>query len=138
MNAIATKKSCSKCRLLKPLEQFQTRPTGKPASWCNACHVNYKREYTAKNRDKVSRYWFVSNLKKYGLTVEQYETMLAGQKGRCAICRKTLKTPCVDHCHATGKVRGLLCKHCNNVLGNARDSIETLQRAIQYLRNVED
>lgn len=55
---------------------------------------------------------------KYGITVEQYEMMFAAQEGLCAICRMppTVKSLHVDHCHATGKIRGLLCTRCNNAL----------------------
>jgi hypothetical protein len=61
------------------------------------------------------------------------------QKGRCAICgihQADLKRAlCLDHDHKTGKVRGLLCYNCNFLIGNAKDNIGTLQRAIKYLEN---
>lgn len=102
--------------------------------------------YYAKNGDKErarnraayqrKRDWIIE--RKYGLTPEAYAAMLANQNGRCAIC--DADTPGgrftmfhVDHCHRTGAVRGLLCNACNHLLGNARDNIETLGRAISYL-----
>lgn len=55
----------------------------------------------------------------YGLTVEQYEEMFSKQDGVCAICKQPWKTRrlAVDHCHKTGKIRGLLCGRCNGQLG---------------------
>lgn len=73
---------------------------------------------------------------KYGITIEEYEQMLAQQKGRCMICRKKpsdSKKLAVDHCHKTGKVRGLLCHHCNNGLGCFKDDTELMTAAIAYV-----
>jgi hypothetical protein len=75
----------------------------------------------------------------YGITVEQYDEMLATQSGVCAICAKTCATGralAVDHCHETGKVRGLLCARCNPMLGFANDNIDVLKAAIAYLEVV--
>lgn len=85
----------------------------------------------------------------YSLTIAEYEAMFARQDGRCAICRVFLYSlfdvrrnrrrnkryvAHVDHCHATGKVRGLLCNECNNGLGKFRDRQEILLNAVGYLR----
>jgi hypothetical protein len=77
----------------------------------------------------------------FGLTIEQYATMLTEQKGVCAICGKPPiregKTCCldVDHDHVTSKVRALLCKDCNLVLGNAHDKPDVLRKAAEYLEH---
>jgi hypothetical protein len=60
--------------------------------------------------------------------------MVASQGGRCAICGETPERLVVDHCHASGMVRGLLCQSCNFGIGHLRDSVERLQSAIQYLK----
>lgn len=79
------------------------------------------------------------NLKKtYGITQEDYETLFRLQNGRCAICGTTRfggrwKKLSVDHSHAYGNVRGLLCHHCNAGLGAFRDSERRLVAAIRYL-----
>lgn len=77
----------------------------------------------------------------YGITLADYELMLKSQGGKCAICRSPdSKSPSkyhsffVDHDHANGKVRGLLCFNCNSALGLMRDSQRNLVRAIEYLR----
>ena len=78
-----------------------------------------------------------SNLKKrFGITVDQYAEMLDKQQGSCAICRTecvTGKRLAVDHCHETGRIRGLLCFNCNIGLGKFKDSTKMLETAIAYL-----
>lgn len=91
-------------------------------------------------RDKVMR-------DKYGITIDDYEAMLASQGGNCAICggqhtpedrwKSGLKNLRVDHDHTTGRVRGLLCFHCNTGLGHFRDSPELLSEALAYLSRSE-
>jgi hypothetical protein len=75
--------------------------------------------------------------RKYGITAADYDRMLAKQGGVCAICRGSESggrgTFHVDHCHATGRIRGLLCHWCNVALGCFRDRPERLERAIEYL-----
>ena len=99
----------------------------------------YQREWRSKNPERVKN----ADLKKtYGITLEQYEAMMAEQNGVCAICKQPENTKDkdggprgmpVDHCHTTGKVRGLLCTPCNRALGMFKDSTENLQSAIDYL-----
>lgn len=77
--------------------------------------------------------------------MEDYNKMLESQLGLCKICnqpskrkannKKTIKSLCIDHCHKTNKVRGLLCNDCNSLLGYAKDSIELLEGAIEYLKS---
>lgn len=77
--------------------------------------------------------------RRYGITLEQYDTMLAAQGGHCALCDRTpeqekYKHLNVDHCHATGKIRGLLCTPHNHALGQLGDDEAGLLRAIEYIR----
>lgn len=86
-----------------------------------------------------------STLKRFfNLSVEDYLKMLNDQNGVCAICKKSeiyytktgkLKDLAVDHCHVSGKVRGLLCSSCNNGLGCFKDNLELLDKAKEYLIN---
>jgi hypothetical protein len=74
----------------------------------------------------------------YGMTDEQYAALMETQDGRCAICRTTEwtghhKRPHVDHDHATGRVRGILCHDCNLGLGKFKDDPDLLRAAIVYL-----
>lgn len=79
--------------------------------------------------------------KQYGITPEKYDELFEKQKGRCAICdghqRIFNKSLSIDHCHQTGKVRGLLCSGCNSLLGFAGDSCINLKYAIKYLKSFE-
>lgn len=79
-------------------------------------------------------------LRKYGLSLLEYDKMLKAQDSRCAICRTD--TPgrydrfVVDHCHETEEVRGLLCHSCNLGLGKFKDDIGLLKAAAEYLKGV--
>jgi hypothetical protein len=96
------------------------------------------KEWRATNQgEKLTRAYKDANLRQnYGITIEQFETMLAAQGGRCAICRKPFRRSFdthVDHDHATGRVRGILCSACNNGLGRFRDDPAVLRHAARYL-----
>lgn len=83
------------------------------------------------------RYAFVRLVRKYGLEVIDFAKIYDAQGRKCAGCRDELlldKRTHIDHCHATGRVRGILCHHCNLVLGQARDSHEILDRLCEYLK----
>jgi hypothetical protein len=93
------------------------------------------REWQLANPEKRKR----QRLRTYGITLEQFNAIMARQGGRCAICgysdRSNAKVfPFVDHCHGSGSVRGILCANCNNGLGHFHDSIEKLTAAIAYLK----
>lgn len=90
-----------------------------------------------KNPDKVlnKRY-----KERYGITYEQYKDMLKEQNHKCFLCGAdevdvTRSKLCVDHCHATGKIRKLLCHSCNCGLGHFNDDPEILKKAVAYLEN---
>lgn len=96
----------------------------------------YNREAYLKNYPKRREIEW----KRQGInfTHEQYLETFVKQDGRCWICglaqEDNKMALCVDHNHTTGKVRGLLCQVCNKALGNFKDSIELLERAITYLK----
>lgn len=115
---------------------------------CKKCYNNWRKEYRQKpenlkrireyrhkpevmKRDREYRY-----LKKYGLTIDQYDQLLNSQGNKCAICgteNPDKKRFNIDHCHLTGKIRGLLCRKCNLLLGFSGDNVETLISAARYL-----
>ena len=76
-------------------------------------------------------------LKQYGITADDYDRMATEQSGLCAICGsgpvRGFKHLDVDHCHTTGRVRGLLCNDCNQGLGRFKDNPLLIQRALAYL-----
>ena len=110
-----------------------------------------------KDKDKQKEYfkdWWAKNgrdqnlRKRYGIGVEQYKELLNKQEGNCAICGKHSSSVftkgkegfelCVDHCHKTGKARGLLCENCNTGLGKLQDSREILWKALNYLEMADE
>jgi len=96
------------------------------------------RKYYIENRDKIlTRTRNYTYKRNFGITIEEYDRMLKDQNQSCGICKisekKWRKRFSVDHCHKTGKVRGLLCGKCNSVLGFVSDSTEILSNCINYL-----
>lgn len=121
----------SKCRKCYELWRRTTHPKGKKAK-CHRDRALYARGkcyncYVAHIQKKCRR------KTRYGLTLENYEQMLAEQGGKCAICRVRTATD-VDHCHNSKKVRGVLCSRCNLGIGNLRDNPAIVERALEYLR----
>jgi hypothetical protein len=91
-------------------------------------------EYRARKKAKNEKHQRNRIYKRHGISVEEYEAMLARQQGACGICERPFRrTPCIDHCHATGTVRGLLCSKCNVGLGNYDDDPTFLRKAVGYL-----
>jgi Autographiviridae endonuclease VII len=86
------------------------------------------------------RLWQRKNVfqKVYGISMADYEAMFERQGGACAICKRTGVTLCVDHCHLTGEVRGLLCSQCNSAIGFCSDDPTVLLAAAAYLQAARD
>lgn len=94
------------------------------------------QDWRRRNREKVR----AQNLRfKHGLSVKEYSALLEKQNHCCAICGKHQSdfkgALCVDHNHVTGQKRGLLCKQCNLVLGNAGELVGVLRKAVAYLED---
>lgn len=92
------------------------------------------RDWTSRNREHVRNKRF---LRRYGLTPEAYQKLLASQNYCCAVCEQDMRTiphgPQVDHNHVTKEVRGLLCILCNTGIGKFKESAELMRAAITYL-----
>lgn len=73
---------------------------------------------------------------RYGMTQSLYDSMLSVQQNKCAICGgiSSGRSLAIDHCHKTGKIRGLLCEKCNWMIGFAKDNPDILRSAIEYLK----
>ena len=96
----------------------------------------YQRKYRKENLEKVRLAARRSALMKlYGISLENYQDMFDAQGGCCAICNQISEEEhlCVDHCHQTNEVRGLLCRTCNRALGLFKDDPEILDRAKEYV-----
>jgi len=140
-------KICTKCTRSKELTEF-----AKGRRWCRQCCTAAHGKWRAENRaayNEAAKQWRANNRSKcraaelkhhYGLSVADYDALLAQQGGACVICSKPhnptarLGRLFVDHCHRTGKVRGLLCSKCNLAIGHLDDDPSLLERAVAYLR----
>lgn len=109
-------------------------------SLCKTCATARTKEWATQHPEEWERHRRRSWLKrKYGITPEDYDRILAAQGGVCAICRTPPPDPRgfrmhVDHDHESGRVRGILCGPCNQGIGNLGDDVERLRAAIKYLR----
>jgi hypothetical protein len=128
-------KRCSKCGEHKKASDFYDSQS-RNGSWCRACfRVDYVNRKDAIRWQRIFR--------GYGLSRADYEIMLKTQSGVCDICKKPehnarFKFLAVDHDHATGKVRGLLCHRCNAGLGNFNDDARLLSEAIRFIERHSD
>lgn len=151
-------KQCNKCKLIKPKCEFDTKKfrsgnLGLSGS-CKFCRNAYaKQAYRAnpsnwrtKNKNNYLKHklgYRNRQLKNnFGISLEEYDLILKNQNGKCAICNKTegekrngkTKYLAVDHCHKTGRIRGLLCGKCNKALGLLEDNMAIINKAIDYLQ----
>lgn len=102
--------------------------------WANRdAQLARNRSYRQRNPIRERDRYRLRRVRKYGITLQDVETMLAQQGGGCAICGGADGRWCVDHCHKTNRVRGVLCHHCNIVLGMAQDNPRILMEAASYL-----
>jgi hypothetical protein len=127
----STCKKCTKCNTVLPNKEFNKRTSGTFYSWCKKCNNKDKQERIKDNPDWLmnSRYKYA-----YGISLKEYKTMCSRQKYKCKICGmpstdNTHGKLCVDHCHNTGIIRGLLCGKCNKGLGLFNDKVESLYRS---------
>ena len=103
-------------------------------------HRKHSKEWRDANKARADRNSRSSYMRKrYGISIEQYESLLLNSGNACAICSqrpngtRARSRLHVDHCHVTGKFRGMLCPNCNTALGMVKDNIKTLRLMIAYL-----
>jgi len=148
-------KKCSKCRLIKPIEDFykDKRAMDGRSSQCKKCkdkmtakwrsthlsnRAEYHKNYRELKRDRLNetarRHHY---LRRYGMTKEEALALTKLAGGKCQICgdRFSKENPAhIDHDHNTGIVRGVLCRCCNSGLGLFKDSPDVLKLAVEYLK----
>lgn len=134
---------CRRCKVWYPLEQYPLTKNARPARSCRDCLQNTTPEMKRISHLRV----------KFGISLEAWIALYDSQAGKCAICQDALPsleiilaTPerrtgkrvnlgwSTDHCHATGKVRGILCRACNHALGNLKDAPARALAAAAYLK----
>jgi hypothetical protein len=125
---------CPDCDDFAPLDSFgaNAASTKGVAFYCKR-HLEERRQASAAKHHGSTRNYHLHH--RYGIGDDEVDAMVEAQAGLCPVCRRGLgDKPHVDHDHATGQVRGLLCFTCNVGLGNFSDDIERLERAATYLR----
>lgn len=157
-------KKCKVCEQELPDEKFgntyHTLSDGTRKAYRDSTCMVCRRKKHLENPEKRdvhrkgSSNWYYNNpekaktqrLRKYGITLDEYNLMRENQKYCCAVCGRhestvekgrassTSTTLQVDHCHETNKIRGLLCTNCNTMIGKAKDDISVLEAAINYLK----
>jgi len=128
MTKVIETKICTKCgkELLSTAEYFQ-RNTRNKSGFRSECKKCTRKYYGRKNDLKY----------RYNISQKEYNQMLNKQDGKCIICGElptTFKNLSVDHNHKTGKIRGLLCDHCNRGIGFLKENPYILIKAIKYLK----
>ena len=122
------KKWCPQCKQAKPLDEFPTS-NGQPFNYCEPCHNKRARESVERHHGSTRN----KHLRdRYGIDDADVQRMVEEQGGFCAICLVG-KPEHVDHDHATGKIRGILCFNCNGGLGQFKDRADVLRNAVTYL-----
>ena len=134
-------RSCYEKNLRKVNKEYHERQKENCRKWARENPEKKKKS----DRESARRRSFVVKRasylrRRYGITIEEYDKMLEKQNGCCAICGihcDDIKSKhlCIDHCHQTGKVRGLLCRSCNAYLGLWKEDINFFKRAILYLQD---
>lgn len=155
-------KKCTNCKKDKPLSDFPKNKRAKAGIHyeCSECGRTRARKWTRDNpkrnleryqnwaqenrerANEISRnyrakpeYRYLTLARRYGETPEFYQRMEAKQEGLCLTCGEKSDPLVVDHCHTTGKVRGMLCRKCNACLGLVGDDPEVLENMIAYLKS---
>jgi len=137
------RKKCANCEEYKDLSDFS--PSKDKAfgvnSWCKICVAQVKNTRYTLEKARAEHLWRV-----YGLTIEEYEKILTDQNGLCACCgrsetrragrkKRSENVPMlhVDHCHMTGRIRGLLCSACNQALGLLGEDPYRIEALLHYV-----
>lgn len=143
---------CSKCGIPQHPDNFYKHSASEEGlkGYCQQCSKLRVRDHYRKNSVKILEQKRIYNkenshksrnanlLRLYGLSLKDYDMLLLAQKGVCAICGKPetsskRKNLSVDHCHTTGKIRGLLCSPCNLAVGNVNESPEIARKLVSYI-----
>ena len=137
-------KQCPKCKLTLSVDLFQKNRSAKDGLQyqCTSCRKLIEKSPIKLARDR-KRYHDNKGIyrdkyyqRTYGLTIDQYNSLLASQGNKCAVCKGNCKTGrllAVDHDHNSGSVRGLLCSSCNQALGLLQDDSEIISNLLKYI-----
>jgi hypothetical protein len=145
-------KTCNLCKTQKSFSEFHVAKQGKNGpiykGRCKECYRKKEKEKyhsmtiesrikrRESNRCNTPEYRRQYKLKTYyGLTTTEFSAMVLQQNNQCKICEEQLDNPQIDHCHTTGKIRGILCRPCNMSLGLLKENTNTLRNMIFYIND---
>lgn len=133
---------CYECEQVHPVSAFGKVTFGDGERGvrrvCRKCLSARQVAYYNRDLASAQRYWWERSIAKYGLTSETWNALFDSQGRKCAICgaqENGKKRFHVDHCHATGVVRGILCTKCNVGIGALQDDPSVIRVALLYLEN---
>ena len=132
-------KKCFCCEETKPKKEFCKLTKSKDGLYyyCRECDNKKHEEYKKENHVKVTtQKRECALIRKYGITIKEFDKMIENQFHKCPICNRDFREkikPVVDHCHKTGKIRGILCYGCNVSIGQFQESKEIFINAMNYL-----
>lgn len=139
----AATKRCRRCDTEKPSAEFPPKPEMRDGlnSWCRVCYREYGSRWQRalrlaqpKRVHRTDRDQYLRT--KYKLTAAEVDQLIEKQHGCCLTCGQSFGPdlqPCVDHCHTTGVVRGILCRNCNSILGLAGEDPVRLEALAMYI-----
>lgn len=136
---------CKQCRNTATLnKRDKNKHNANAAAWRNKNKDKLRKQSAEAYHKEPEKRKNSIYITRYGITLEEATKLLIAQYGKCNICYTDISieigvpnTAHVDHCHSTGKVRGMLCSACNTGLGLFRDNQDNLVRAIEYLKRHE-
>ena len=136
-------KRCPRCETTKDPRHFHRNSQAKDGlnTYCKVCSSELSAASYAANREQRKLRSEEARLRRlYGIDWSVYAALLESQGGVCAVCKEPCPTGhrlAVDHCHASGVVRGLLCVNCNKAIGHAADDPARLRAAADYLERCD-
>lgn len=130
---------CPRCKTYKPLAEHRQCKTAKGGigPHCKICSRQYDKEVDSRRKEAYHK---ARVHRTYNLPPEAFDAMKQEQQNKCKICGSGPPEGaqlCIDHCHETGRVRGLLCARCNRAIGSFHDDANLLRKAAEYLGNQE-
>lgn len=125
-------KVCTKCHVDQPIENYHKSGQRGRLAYCKTCRAKQRKTWSngRVGREAARRAHLQA---RYKLSLDEVSAVLIAQDSKCLICQELLEKYHIDHCHDTGRIRGILCGKCNMGLGLFKDSPELLSRAVKYL-----
>jgi hypothetical protein len=158
MQRLSATKACYSCKRTLPRSSFYNKPAMRDGlrTECKSCSHEYSKAWKKRNPDRArdlkrASEWRARGKRSikdsklrasYGIGLATFEALLHNQGDACALCGEPetrastvgkRRVLCVDHCHDTGLVRGLLCAKCNSAIGHMRDDPALMRRAAEYV-----